>query len=103
MRGSDRRPENLFSYVDLEKRVRPDHRPRAIRTLTDSALEALSRDFRGALFRAGSTVDLRPRCCCGRCFCRRYSIRSERQLMERLEFDLLFRWHRRSDVGSLRA
>ena len=45
MRGSDERSGELFSYVDLEKRVRADHPLRAIRVLTDSALEALSGDF----------------------------------------------------------
>lgn len=45
MRGSDKRPGALFSYVDLEQRVRPDHPLRAIRALTDSALVALSGDF----------------------------------------------------------
>src|SRR5882762_570130 len=57
MRGSNQRSGELFSYVDLEKRVRLDHPLRAIRVLTDSALEALSGRFCGALFRAGSAVD----------------------------------------------
>src|SRR5437764_11403208 len=45
MRGSDKRSRELFSYVDLEQRVRQDHPLRAIRSLTDAALEALSADF----------------------------------------------------------
>jgi hypothetical protein len=45
MRGSDQRSGELFSYVDLEKRVRLDHPLRAIGVLTDTALEALSGDF----------------------------------------------------------
>jgi hypothetical protein len=45
MRGSDKRPGELFWYVDLEKRIRSDHPLRAIRALTDSALAALSGDF----------------------------------------------------------
>ena len=45
MRGSDKRPGELFSYVDLEQRVRADHPLRVIRALTDTALEALSGDF----------------------------------------------------------
>ena len=45
MRGSDKRPGELFSYVDLEQRVRSDHPLRAIRALTDTALAALSGDF----------------------------------------------------------
>ena len=46
MRGMDRRSGELFSYVDLEKRVRPDHPLRAIRSISDEALEMLSEDFR---------------------------------------------------------
>ena len=45
MRGSDEHSGALFSYVDLEKRVRADHPLRAVRALTDAALEALSGDF----------------------------------------------------------
>ena len=45
MRGSDQRSGTLFSYVDLEARVRPDHPLRTIRQLTDVALAALSGDF----------------------------------------------------------
>jgi transposase len=45
MRGSDKRSGALFSYVDLEARVRGDHPLRAIRRLADAALEALSEDF----------------------------------------------------------
>src|SRR5215208_3001184 len=92
MRGSDQRSGELFSYVDLEKRVRPDHPLRAIRALTDSALAALSRDF-AALYSGLGRPSIAPemllRAMLLQAF---YSIRSERQLMERLEFDLLFRW-----------
>jgi len=92
MRGSDQRSGELFSYVDLEKRVRPDHPLRAIRALTDSALAALSRDF-AALYSGLGRPSIAPemllRAMLLQAF---YSVRSERQLMERLEFDLLFRW-----------
>jgi transposase len=92
MRGTDRRSGELFSYVDLEKRVRSDHPLRAIRALTDTALEALSSDF-AALYSGTGRPSIAPemllRAMLLQAF---YSIRSERQLMERLEFDLLFRW-----------
>src|ERR1700693_3121500 len=92
MRGSDKRPGELFSYVDLEQRIRADHPLRAIRGLTDSALAALSRDF-AALYSGLGRPSIAPemllRAMLLQAF---YSIRSERQLMERLEFDLLFRW-----------
>ena len=92
MRGSDERSGELFSYVDLEKRVRSDHPLRAIRALTDSALVALSGDF-AALYSGLGRPSIAPemllRAMLLQAF---YSVRSERQLMERLEFDLLFRW-----------
>src|SRR5437016_8098586 len=92
MRGSDKRPRELFSYVDLEKRVRLDHPLRAIRALTDPALGALSGDF-AALYSGLGRPSIAPemllRAMLLQAF---YSVRSERQLMERIEFDLLFRW-----------
>jgi transposase len=92
MRGSDKRSGELFSYVDLERRVRPDHPLRAIRSLTDAALIALSADF-AALYSGMGRPSIPPemllRAMLLQAF---YSVRSERQLMERLEFDLLFRW-----------
>jgi transposase len=92
MRGSDKRAGELFSYVDLEQRVRSDHPLRAIRALTDTALEALSGDF-AALYSGLGRPSIAPemllRAMLLQAF---YSVRSERQLMERLEFDLLFRW-----------
>jgi len=45
VRGSDDRTGELFSYVDLEARVRPDHPLRAIRGIVNEALTALERDF----------------------------------------------------------
>ena len=92
MRGSDERSGELFSYVDLEKRVRSDHPLRTIRSLTDRALETLSGDF-AALYSGTGRPSIPPekllRAMLLQAF---YSIRSERQLMERLEFDLLFKW-----------
>src|SRR5260370_26781023 len=92
MRGSDKRSGGLFSYVDLEKRVRQDHPLRAIRSLTDTALRSLWGDF-AALYSGVGRPSIPPekllRAMLLQAF---YSVRSERQLMERLEFDLLFRW-----------
>ena len=45
MRGGDEVSGSLFSYIDLEDRVRPDHPVRPIREITDVVLEALSSDF----------------------------------------------------------
>ena len=93
MRSLDQRSGALFSYVDLEARVRADHPLRSIRQLTDEALAALSGSF-SALYaarmgRPSIPPEMLLRALLLQAF---YSIRSERQLMERLEFDLLFRW-----------
>jgi transposase len=92
MRGGDGRSGELFSYVDLEKRVRPDHPLRAIRAIVNEALSALEADF-AALYAPVGRPSIAPekllRAMLLQAF---YSIRSERQLMERLEYDLLFRW-----------
>jgi len=92
MRGSDGRSGSLFSYVDIEARVRRDHPLRTIRGIVDTALESLSADF-SSLYSGMGRPSIPPemllRAMLLQAF---YSIRSERQLMERLEFDLLFRW-----------
>jgi transposase len=93
MRGSDQRSGSLFSYVDLEARVRADHPLRPIRAIVNSALDRLSAEF-DTLYAAGAGRPSIPperlmRALLLQAF---YGLRSERQLMERLEFDLLFRW-----------
>jgi transposase len=87
MRGSDERSGALFSYVDLEARVPADHPLRTIRVVVNDALAGLSAGFRDLYARIG-----RPSIPPEQLLQAFYSIRSERQLMERLEFDLLFRW-----------
>jgi transposase len=93
MRGSDERSGSLFSYVDLEARVRRDHPLRAIRAIADAALLELSGDF-AALYppRLGRPSIPPERLLRAMLLQAFYGIRSERQLMERMEFDLLFRW-----------
>jgi transposase len=92
MRGSDKRSGSLFSYVDLEARVRRDHPLRVIRQFADAALEALTVAF-AELYSSTGRPSIPPemllRAMLLQAF---YTIRSERQLMERMEFDLLFRW-----------
>ena len=92
MRGSDERTGSLFSYVDLEARVRADHPLRAIREIANAALSDLSKAF-DELYTDFGRPSIPPerllRAMLLQAF---YGVRSERQLMERLEFDLLFRW-----------
>ena len=92
MRGGDGRSGELFSYVDLEARVRADHPLRAIRAIVNEALLALEREF-AALYAPLGRPSIPPEKLLRAMLCQAfYSIRSERQLMERLEYDLLFRW-----------
>src|ERR1700741_1040966 len=90
MRGNDERSGSLFSYVDLEARVRKDHPLRAIREIVNAALVDLSKDF-AKLYRDFGRPSIAPekllRAMLLQAF---YGVRSERQLMERMEVDLLF-------------
>src|SRR3954466_14275044 len=92
MRGSDQRTGELFSYVDLEARVRADHPLRSIRAIVNAALAALGSEL-APLYAPVGRPSIPPekllRAMLLQAF---YSIRSERQLMERLDYDLLFRW-----------
>src|SRR5580658_1780901 len=92
MRGSHVRSSSLFTLVDVEARVSRDHPLRAIRAMTDAALESLSAEF-SQLYSVTGRPSIAPemllRAMLLQAF---YSVRSERQLMERLDFDLLFRW-----------
>jgi transposase len=92
MRGFDGRAGALFSYVDLEARVPAGHPLRAIRSIVSATLTDLSPVFArlyAPLGRPSIPPEQLLRALLLQAF---YSIRSERQLMERLDFDLLFRW-----------
>lgn len=92
MRGADEQPGSMFSYVSLEERVPPDHPLRAIRRITDRALERMSPQF-GTLYINFGRPSIPPeRLLRALLLQALYTIRSERQLMEQLEYNLLFRW-----------
>ena len=92
MRGSDAVSGKLFSYVNLEKRVPADHPLRVIRDIVNATLSAMSAEF-DALYSPFGRESIPPerllRALLLQAF---YTIRSERQLVERIDFDLLFRW-----------
>src|SRR3974390_52665 len=92
MRGGDERSGSLFSYVDLEARVGKDHPLRTIRVVVNEELAALSGEFSVLYSRIGRPSIPPEKLLRAMLLQAFYSIRSERQLMERLEFDLLFRW-----------
>jgi transposase len=92
MRGEDERSGKLFSYVDLEARVPATHPLRAMREIANEALAGLSAEFQ-ALYshtgRPGIAPERLLRALLLQAF---YSIRSERRLMQELEYNLLYRW-----------
>ena len=92
MRGSDERTGSLFSFVDLEERVPRRHPLRKIRQIVNDALAALDADF-SKLYASEGRPSIAPekllRASLLQAF---FSVRSERQLMEQLDFNLLFRW-----------
>jgi transposase len=92
MRGEDERSGSLFSYVDLEARVGQSHPLRAIRAIVNDALAALTGELSALYSRMGRPSIPPEKLLRAMLLQAFYSIRSERQLMERLEFDLLFRW-----------
>src|SRR3546814_5967298 len=86
MRGSDEGTGALFSYVDIEARIRRDHPLRQIRQITNTALSALDGDFEALYPRRLGRPSIPPerllRAMLLQVF---YGLRSERQLMERIE------------------
>ena len=92
MRGEDERLEGFFSYVRLEARIPADHPLRAIRELVDAALRELSRAFDRLYSREGRPSIPPERLLRALLLQAFYTVRSEAQLMEQLDYNLLFRW-----------
>lgn len=92
MRGSDVRSDSLFSYVSCEARVPAGHPLRPIRAMVDEVLEVLSPDFEGMYSTVGRPSIPPEKLLRALLLQAFYSIRSERQLMEQMDYNLLFRW-----------
>lgn len=92
MRGSDDQTAGLFSYVSCEARVPAAHPLRPIRAIADEALEVLSPDFEGLYSKVGRPSIAPEKLLRALLLQAFYTIRSERQLMEQLDYNLLFRW-----------
>ena len=92
MRGRDDRSDGLFSYVRLEERIPADHPLRAIRRLADEALAALNGRFE-ALYSSMGRPSIPPEMLLRATLLQAFfSVRSERILMEQIDYNLLFRW-----------
>ena len=92
MRGSDEASGSLFSYVDLEERIPARHPLRRIRQVVNDALASLDAEF-DRLYSAEGRPSVAPeRLIRASLIQILFSIRSERQLMEQMRYNLLFRW-----------
>jgi transposase len=92
MRGDDEKQSGLYSYVTLEQRVPSDHPLRKIRLMLDRALERLDGELELLYSRKGRPSIAPERLLRSLLLQILYSVRSERQLMEQLDYNLLFRW-----------
>jgi transposase len=92
MRGADQQQNHMFSYLSPEMRVRKDHPLRAIRAMVDEVLTQLSRRFDTMYASAGRPSIPPEKLLRAQLLQMLYSIRSERLLMEEMDYNLLFRW-----------
>lgn len=92
MRGDDRQQSKMFSYISAEQRVPENHPLRPIRSLVDKALAELSPRFEGMYSRVGRRSIAPEKLLRALLLQVLYTVRSERMLMEQLEYNLLFRW-----------
>jgi transposase len=92
MRGNDRQQGSMFSYVSLEERVPKDHPLRPIRAMVDAALEEMGPLFEDLYARTGRPSIAPERLLRALLLQILFTVRSERQLMEELEYNLLYRW-----------
>jgi transposase len=92
MRGSDQQSGDLFSYVDIEARVPARHPLRTIRTIVNEGLAALDGEFDKLYADTGRDSIPPERLLRGALLQAFFSIRSERLLMEQLDYNLLYRW-----------
>src|SRR5438552_12566227 len=92
MRGADHQQNHMFSYLSPEMRVRKDHPLRTIRAMVDEVLKQLSRRFDAMYARVGRPSIPPEQLLRAQLLQMLYSIRSERLLMEEIDYSMLFRW-----------
>src|SRR5262252_221210 len=92
MRGNEDRQEEVFSYLPLEQRVPAKHALRKIRSLTEECLQEMSNEF-DQLYAKGGRPSIPPEQLLRALLLQiLFTLRSERQLMEQLNYNLLYRW-----------
>ena len=92
MRGTDEKSGSLFSYVDLEDRIPVKHPLREIRRVVNDALASLDAEFEALYVDFGRPSIAPERLIRASLIQILFSVRSERQLMEQMEYNLMFRW-----------
>src|SRR5277367_3633013 len=92
MRGNDQQQGHVFSYLSPEQRVRQDHPLRPIRAMVDQALRELSPEFAKMYSKVGRPSIPPEQLLRALLLQMLYSVRSERLLMEELDYNILFRW-----------
>jgi transposase len=92
MRGKEKKQATMFSTISPERRVPQDHPLRAIRAIADEALKTLSPTFRRMYSKTGRPSVPPERLLKSLVLIALYSVRSERQFCEQLDYNLLFRW-----------
>src|SRR5258708_33688540 len=92
MRGHDHQQSHMFSYLSPEQRVRQDHPLRSIRAMADLALRSMSERFDAMYAKMGRPSIPPEKLLRAQLIQMLYSVRSERLLMEEIDYSLLFRW-----------
>jgi len=92
MRGQDRQQSSMFSYLSPEQRVRKDHPLRTIRAMADQALVNMSERFDAMYAKTGRPSIPPEKLLRAQLIQMLYSVRSERLLMEEIDYSVLFRW-----------
>jgi transposase len=92
MRGQDHQQSDMFSYLSPEQRVRADHPLRAIRAMADLALWSMSAQFDEMYAKTGRPSIAPEKLLRAQLIQMLYSVRSERLLMEEIDYSVLFRW-----------
>src|ERR1700674_3876070 len=92
MRGADHQQADMYSYLSPEERVKPDHPLRAIRSMADRALANMSERFDAMYAKTGRPSIAPEKLLRAQLIQMLYSVRSERLLMEEMDYNLLFRW-----------
>ena len=92
MRGTDQQQGHVFSYISPEQRVRKDHPLRPIRTMVDQVLKELSPEFNKMYSKVGRPSIPPEQLLRALLLQMLYSVRSERMLIEEIDYNILFRW-----------